>query len=264
MSGNREATGGTRSLSADASEAGPAQGIHDPVPGSGSAVSSEPHAHPGSAVTGAATAPSASAVGTGDAPATSVADPSAERVTVPLVGMTCAACATRIQKKVSKGAGVLDVAVNFGTERATVTYDPTTSNAGEIVALVRNAGYDARVEETELHVQGLDMAMSGVPVERQLLSRAGVVSASANVATSSVRVEYLPETVTAEDMAEAIERAGYRLAQPIDVADPVEREKVARAREYRTLLRRFWLAAALGVISMVLSMPLMMMEAGSA
>src|SRR5690606_9331917 len=79
----------------------------------------------------------------------------AEHVTVPLVGMTCAACATRIQKKVSKGAGVLDVAVNFGTERATVTYDPATSNAAEIVGLVRAAGYDARVEPTELQVDGL-------------------------------------------------------------------------------------------------------------
>ncbi len=187
-----------------------------------------------------------------------------QRVTVPLVGMTCAACATRIQKKVSKGEGVLDVAVNFGTERATVTYDPAASNAAEIVTLVRNAGYDARTGETELHVQGLDMAPSGVPVEKQLTSLTGVVSASANVATSSVRVEYLPESVTAEDMAEAIERAGYRLAQPIDVADPVERERIARAREYRTLLKRFAVAAVIAVISMVLSMPLMMMESGAA
>src|SRR5690606_20411658 len=163
----------------------------------------------------------------------------AEQLTVPLVGMTCAACAARIQKKVSKGAGVKDVAVNFGTERATVTYDPARSNAGEIVTLVRNAGYDARVEETELHVEGLDMAAGGGPVERQLMALAGIVRASANVATSTVRVEYLPESVTAEDLADAIGRAGYRLAQPIDVADPVERERIAREREYRTLLRRF-------------------------
>lgn len=189
---------------------------------------------------------------------------SGERITVPLVGMTCAACATRIQKKVAKGAGVLDVAVNFGTERATVTYDPARSNAGEIVTLVRNAGYDARVEETELHVEGLDMAAGGGPVERQLMALAGIVRASANVATSTVRVEYLPESVTAEDLADAIGRAGYRLAQPIDVADPVERERIAREREYRTLLRRFAVAAVIGVISMVLSMPLMMLESGSA
>ncbi len=163
-----------------------------------------------------------------------------EQVTVPLVGMTCAACATRIQKKVSKGEGVVDVAVNFGTERATVTYDPASSNAGEIVALVRNAGYDARIETTELQVEGLGMAATGMPVEKQLLSLTGVVSASANVATSSVRVEYLPESVAAEDLEAAVGRAGYRLSVPIDAVDPVEREKVARAREYRKLLTRFW------------------------
>src|SRR5690606_14172661 len=130
-------------------------------------------------------------------------------------------CATRIQKNVAKGEGVLDVAVNFGTERATMTDDPARSNAGEIVTLVRNAGYDARVEETELHVEGLDMAAGGGQVERQHMAIAGIVRASANVATSTVGVEYLPESVTAEDLADAIRRAGYRLAQPIDVADPV-------------------------------------------
>ncbi len=190
----------------------------------------------------------------------------AERVTVPLVGMTCAACAARIQKKVSKGEGVLDVAVNFGTERATVTFDPTSADAGAIVGLVRSAGYDARLEATDLYVDGLDMAVSGGSVERQLLAVPGVVSASANVATSSVRVEHLPESVAPEDFAAAIERAGYRLAQPVDVADPVERERVARARDYRRLRQRFWVAAVIGVVTMVLSMPLMMAEgaAGSA
>lgn len=190
--------------------------------------------------------------------------PGTEQLTVPLVGMTCAACASRIQKKVSKGAGVKDVAVNFGTERATVTYDPTSSNAGDIVTLVRDAGYDARVESTELQIEGLGMASTGAPVEKQLLSLNGVVSANANVATSSAHVEYLPESVAAEDLEAAVARAGYRLSVPIDAIDPVEREKEARAREYRTLLKRFSLAAVIAVISMVLSMPLMMMESGTA
>ncbi|MHB1168393.1 MAG: heavy metal translocating P-type ATPase [Longimicrobiales bacterium] len=190
--------------------------------------------------------------------------PGTEQLTVPLVGMTCAACASRIQKKVSKGAGVKDVAVNFGTERATVTYDPASSNAGDIVTLVRDAGYDARVESTELQIEGLGMASTGAPVEKQLLSLNGVVSANANVATSSAHVEYLPESVAAEDLEAAVARAGYRLSVPIDAVDPVEREKEARAREYRTLLKRFWLAAVIAVISMVLSMPLMIMDSGKA
>lgn len=186
------------------------------------------------------------------------------QVTVPLVGMTCAACATRIQKKVSRGEGVLDAAVNFGTERATVTYDPSSSNAAAIVELVRSAGYGARLEEVELRVSGLEWAVTGAAVERELAALPGVVHASANLATSSVRVEYLPESVDAGDFAEAVERAGYSLAEPVDIADPVERERVARGREYRALLGRFWFAAVAGAVAMVLSMPLMMMEPSAA
>ncbi|MGH7444965.1 MAG: heavy metal translocating P-type ATPase [Longimicrobiales bacterium] len=183
-----------------------------------------------------------------------------ERVSVPLVGMTCAACATRIQRRVSKGAGVVDVAVNFGTERATVTYDPASSSAGSIVELVRAAGYDARLESVDLQVEGLEWAATAAPVERELEALAGVVSVAANLATSSVRVVYLPESVAPEDFGAAVERAGYRLAAPVDVADPVERERVARARDYQALLRRFVLAAVIGVVTMVLSMPLMMQD----
>jgi Cu+-exporting ATPase len=192
------------------------------------------------------------------------ADRDTEQVVVPLVGMTCAACAARIQKKVSKGSGVRDVAVNFGTERATVTYAPDATSAAEIVGLVRAAGYDARIEETELRVQGLEWASTGAPVERALLAVTGVVSASANIATEAVRVGYLPDMVAPEDLAGAIEQAGYALGEPIDVADPVERERAARERAYRSLLGRFAFAAVAAVIAMVLSMPLMMMEPSAA
>jgi P-type Cu+ transporter len=48
------------------------------------------------------------------------------------------------------------------------------------------------------------------------------------------------------------------VAEAIEIADPVERERVVREREYRSLLSRFWFAAFVGVVAMVLMMPLMM------
>jgi Cu+-exporting ATPase len=71
-------------------------------------------------------------------------------------------------------------------------------------------------------------------------------------------VKLLPELVTAEQLGAAVERAGYRLAETVAIADPVERERVARVREYRALLRKFWLAAAVGAVAMLVSMPLML------
>jgi Cu+-exporting ATPase len=178
--------------------------------------------------------------------------------------MTCAACATRIQRKLERGPGVMDAAVNFGTEKATVRFDPAATSAAELVGLVSEAGYGARTEEVVLLIEGLEMAVSAVPVERELRKLAGVLSAGVNLATGQARVVYIPEAVAPEDLAAAVRNAGYDLAAPVDTADPVERERVARAREYRTLVRKFALAAAVSVLAMVLSMPLMMAEGAGA
>jgi P-type Cu+ transporter len=86
----------------------------------------------------------------------------------------------------------------------------------------------------------------------------GVLRATGNLAAGEVRAEVLPEVVTPETLAEAVRRAGYTLSDMVEIADPVERERVAREREYRTLLHKFWLAAGAGVLAMILSMPLMM------
>ena len=55
---------------------------------------------------------------------TATATPEAEaRVELALEGMTCAACATRIERKLNKLEGV-DAAVNYATEQAAVRFDP--------------------------------------------------------------------------------------------------------------------------------------------
>ena len=47
---------------------------------------------------------------------------STQRLELPIEGMTCAACATRIERKLNKLDGV-DATVNYATERATVAFD---------------------------------------------------------------------------------------------------------------------------------------------
>jgi Cu+-exporting ATPase len=63
------------------------------------------------------------------------------RVDLPLTGMTCAACARRIERRLSKSVGVGSAAVNFATSRATVEYDPEVTSLRELSAAVRDIGY---------------------------------------------------------------------------------------------------------------------------
>ncbi|HUG39814.1 MAG TPA: heavy metal translocating P-type ATPase [Longimicrobiales bacterium] len=180
-----------------------------------------------------------------------------KRLEIPVTGMTCAACAARVQKGLSKAPGVVDAAVNFATERATVAYDPGSATAATLVDAVRQSGYGARVEETVLEVEGLEWAVSGEPIERELVALAGVIEAVVNIAAGSARVVYVPEAVTAEDLGGAVEAAGYRLAAPIEATDPAERERISREREYRGLSRKFWFSAVVAAFAMLASMPLM-------
>jgi Cu+-exporting ATPase len=63
------------------------------------------------------------------------------RVDLPLTGMTCAACARRIERRLSKTEGVGSATVNFATARATVEYDPARTSTRELKDAVRDIGY---------------------------------------------------------------------------------------------------------------------------
>ncbi len=68
------------------------------------------------------------------------------RTILALEGMTCASCAMRIEKGLKKVPGVKDASVNFATEQATVTYDPTQTGPEQMVQKVEAVGYKATLQ----------------------------------------------------------------------------------------------------------------------
>ncbi len=64
-----------------------------------------------------------------------------QRVDVPVDGMTCASCASRIEKGLAGLAGVAEAHANYGTKRATVVYDPRTSRTDDFEATIAALGY---------------------------------------------------------------------------------------------------------------------------
>ncbi|MGH7647756.1 MAG: heavy metal translocating P-type ATPase, partial [Gemmatimonadaceae bacterium] len=71
--------------------------------------------------------------------------PKGETITIPVSGMTCAACSSRVQRALAERPGVSDAAVNLLTGSATVTYDPETASATDLVGAVRSTGYGAEL-----------------------------------------------------------------------------------------------------------------------
>ena len=70
------------------------------------------------------------------------APPTAQRLDLPIEGMTCASCATRIERKLNRLDGV-QATVNYATERASVALRRRRVTPGELVAAVEAAGYAA-------------------------------------------------------------------------------------------------------------------------
>ena len=86
----------------------------------------------------------------------SVLDASADaHVALPITGMTCAACARRIERRLTHAPGVRQANVNFATKRATVEYDPRETDVRALVKTVEAVGYGV------LEPPRADVAMSG-------------------------------------------------------------------------------------------------------
>lgn len=64
-------------------------------------------------------------------------------ITFPVEGMTCASCAQTIEKALKKSFGVVEVNVNYGTERATISYKPQEIRISGLREVIRKSGYTA-------------------------------------------------------------------------------------------------------------------------
>ncbi len=179
------------------------------------------------------------------------------RIVLPIEGMSCASCAVTVQQALAVAPGVAGASVNYATAKAAVDYDDDRATVGGLVRAVREAGYGCGTATLTLSVADLHYAASVRPLEEALARVPGVIRAAANQATEAVAIDYVPGVTTPADLERAVQAAGFRVAAPVAVADPVERERIARASEVRVLARRFALAAVVTVVAMLGAMVLM-------
>ncbi len=175
------------------------------------------------------------------APSTFKSASKKNRIELPISGMTCAACAVRIENSLNKQPGIA-AAVNLAAEKARVEYDPTQTSPGEIVSLIRKTGYDVPEQRVELSLEGMTCAACAARIDRALNALPGV-SANVNFAAEKALVRFQPGTVTVADLIGAVEKAGYGARELIGADREAARQEKLRA--YQKEFRLFWLSAAL-------------------
>jgi len=169
-------------------------------------------------------------------------------VSIHITGMSCATCAATIEKGLSEIPGIEQADVNFALEKASIRYDPTKVDLAKIKDAVSQLGYGVATRKSIFPVSGMTCASCVARVEEALSKVPGVISASVNLASEKVTVEYLEGTELAE-MKRAVEDAGYELGAE---AQTLEDVTTAARREIRALRNRFIVAAILASIIMVL------------
>ena len=100
-----------------------------------------------------------------------------EHLDLPVVGMTCASCASRVERNLNKLDGV-SASVNYATEKATVDYDPAAARPEDLLEAVEAAGYQAVLPAAEPAPDGGDEGHGDHTDETEALRRRVLISAA--------------------------------------------------------------------------------------
>src|SRR5215210_6482272 len=179
-----------------------------------------------------------------------------KNLTLPVTGMTCASCASRIERGLKKVHGVETAQVNLASEQASVAYDPQQVQPRDLVAAVERSGYGVISDQLDFAVTGMTCASCVNRVEKALKKADGVLDASVNLATERATVTYAPGVADFGTLQAAVETAGYGVIAPTqsDVADAEDGETTARRAELADKRRKLIVAVAFGLPLFLLAM----------
>lgn len=170
------------------------------------------------------------------------------KFTFKIQGMSCSACAARIEKAIATLPGVNNANVNFAMAKLTVEYDSAQLSPRTIADKIRDLGYDIEFIRLDFSVGGMNCAACAQRVEKAAAKFPGVISAIVNFAVGKMTVEAGSE-VTAKDVMDAVRQAGYEATVITDEEGGYDREKAAREADIGRQKRMF-------IVSALFSLPL--------
>jgi len=173
------------------------------------------------------------------------ADKDIIKISLPVEGMTCAACVEHVQNALQSVPGMLDASVNLGTEKASVEFDLAEVTIDQIQGAVSGAGYKLGTQFASLNIGGMTCSACVSHIENALRKVPGVSQANVNLGVERASVEFLPGMVELSDLRAAVESAGYRVDGLNDSGDQErELERLSKVKEISELRNRLLFAGA--------------------
>lgn len=167
-------------------------------------------------------------------------------------GMTCSACANRVERVVKKLDGVDNANVNFATETLSVEFDNTKLKNENIEAAVVKAGYGIKknLKTYTFKVEGMTCSACANRVERVTKKLPGVQSSVVNFATEKLTVNINEDEIGYAEINAAVDKAGYKL-----IKEEEQNTNEKKLEESQILLIRF-------IVSLIFTVPLLIITMG--
>ncbi|KAI5458021.1 E1-E2 ATPase-domain-containing protein [Mariannaea sp. PMI_226] len=198
--------------------------------------------------------------------------------TVSIEGMTCGACTSAVEGGFMGLEGVLKFNISLLAERAVITHDITKLSPDDIVEIIEDRGFDAKVLLTQstgdlggltasqFKVYGVSNATSAQALETALLALPGIDSVSVDLASDRMTIKHWPDAIGLRGIVEAVEAQGFNALLADSQDNNAQLESLAKTREineWRTAFRTS-LAFAIPVffISMIFPMCLRVLDFG--
>jgi len=188
--------------------------------------------------------------------------PDTARIDLPVAGMTCGACAVRLEGALGRAPGVHQASVNFALERAAVSFDPKQTSAAGVAEAVTRAGFSVPRQSWSFPIVGMTCSACSTRVEKALRAVPGVVEANVNLALERADVSGLAGIVGAEALAAAVAGAGYEARIESAAADRAAADEERRAADAAAVRRELLMLVAAAVLTLPMVAQMTAMMAG--
>jgi P-type Cu+ transporter len=165
---------------------------------------------------------------------------------IQITGMTCAACATRIEKGLNKMEGVEQASVNLALEKSSIKYDTSKLSEADFEKKIEALGYGVVKQKAEFDIIGMTCAACAARIEKGLNKMEGVAIANVNLALEKATIEFNPSEIAVADIIAKVEKLGYGAHQKEEDGEPEDH----RVKHIKDQQRKF-------IISVILSLPLL-------
>jgi Cu+-exporting ATPase len=142
-------------------------------------------------------------------------------ITIPVEGMSCAACAARVKKTLKEMPGVQAVELNLEHRNAQVRYVDGQVSPERLVIAINQLGYKAGTSAlagariARIHIEGMACeAMCTLTVKKALEALDGVTKVVVSLKPGDARVEYVAAKISPEKMVSVINGLGFKAGTP--------------------------------------------------